>query len=209
MPVSLDDFPCPNPYFGVPYPTALWRRLLPRAAIVGFWLAVVIAASGLIVGTAVRERRDLFKIPLIAFVFASVSAPGFLYVYRRYEVGRRVDGNEVIPAQVESVMRVRPAAAAFSAVAFLSGNVRTATRALTDIAGVRVAYVSGGALKETVAMIDPPQLDGLVPGVVVWITRPGFMLHCAVVDKLMGMGVPQRVDPDAYRWFIAARGHAR
>lgn len=208
MPVSLDDFPKPNPFFGVPYPFGRWRGMLARCALALFWLAAFGALSGLLIGVATRENSDLAKYPLITFVFSAAAAPCFLFVYRRYEVGYRFDSNDIVPAQVEQVMRVRPAAAALGLAALLGGSARIAVNTAMGIAGVRVTYVSGGRQRRVVAMIDTVHLGHVTPGRVLWITRPSFLLHCIVVDKILGLGCPQAVAPDAYRWFVAARRHA-
>jgi len=212
MPVTLDNFPCPNPFFGNALPEtgrpALMHKLF-KAATIGLLAVLALSIAAMPVGGAVLGDEG-FNWPARVFLFAWPACLGCAVFARRAEWRHRWMAGEIVPAEIaprnQHITRWVIGGIAMFVLSLGAGCILVFLRQL-EVAGkqpFRVTTIERGRAVSRTVWLPKTALQGLVPGTVVWVTRPSRFVPAHVVDRTVGLAGAEPVSAQAWQWFQAA-----
>lgn len=216
MPVSLHDFPDPNPFFGNPLPpagrAALSGRLL-RWSTFGLLAVLGLCIVGLPAGGALWGDAG-FNWPARVFFFAWPVCLGTAFLARRHEWRRRWMQGEVVPAEIsphnQHLTTWILGGVAMFILSLGAGCVLVFLRQL-EVARkqpFRLTTIERGRAVTRTVWLNRDVVQGLLPGTVVWVTRPSWLVPAHNLDRTTGLSGVEPVPAPAWQWFQAARQRA-
>lgn len=206
-----DDFPLPNPYFGDPLPPDAIRRrkgLLSRA----FMLFVLALLAFGLMGMPVlgwfgdawfNWSARVYMLGMVGFIPAAV-------LYRRTYRHEQWLGGDVIPVEVtpasDSLLKAMLIGLPLFVAGLVGGFCFVFCRAF-ELGGRKpwlVRYMQDGQVKAMKVWLPEEQMEQVLPGSVVWLTRPAFFVPPRLAGRTYGIDECEHVPEEVYHWLVGA-----
>lgn len=212
MPVSLDDFPCPNPFFGNPLPEigrpAFLHKVF-KGLTIGLLAVLLLCIAGMPVGGAILGDEG-FNWPARVFFFAWPVCLAAAVFARRAEWRHRWMIGEIVPAEIsprnQHITLWILGGIAMFILSLGAGCILVFLRQL-EVAGkqpFRVTTIERGRAVSRTVWLSKGALPGLLPGTVLWVTRPSRFVPPQIVDRTVGVASAELAPAQAWQWFQAA-----